>query len=395
MRDERNTINETGRDVSKTTAGQAASDAAGSPTSAARPAPAEQAPPQRTPRAPSIGEIPAPPAGLVGTARLPDFRNLGVLLRILLAVNAASLISAVMKSESLRSIGESLLEISALVQPVMFLTLLLLAASQPLLDRLRHDLAVGTVLLAAMSVTAAFDLIGQGLVGAGDALPRHLFFTVISVGVLLAWFDLRSRALSPALVEARLQALQARIRPHFLFNSLNAVLSLIRADPKRAEHVLEDLADLFRALMADSRALSTFASEVELARQYLAIEQVRLGERLQIEWDVEQMPGEARLPALILQPLLENAVYHGIEPSMTPGTVVVRIFRVGGEVHAILSNPLPGAGERRHGNRIAVDNIRERLQLFFDAEARMRTREHDGRYEVTIRVPYTSTDRRS
>ena len=395
MRDERNTINETGRDVSKTTAGQAASGAAGSPTSAARPAPAEQAPPQRTPRAPSIGEIPAPPAGLVGTARLPDFRNLGVLLRILLAVNAASLISAVMKSESLRSIGESLLEISALVQPVMFLTLLLLAASQPLLDRLRHDLAVGTVLLAAMSVTAAFDLIGQGLVGAGDALPRHLFFTVISVGVLLAWFDLRSRALSPALVEARLQALQARIRPHFLFNSLNAVLSLIRADPKRAEHVLEDLADLFRALMADSRALSTFASEVELARQYLAIEQVRLGERLQIEWDVEQMPGEARLPALILQPLLENAVYHGIEPSMTPGTVVVRIFRVGGEVHAILSNPLPGAGERRHGNRIAVDNIRERLQLFFDAEARMRTREHDGRYEVTIRVPYTSTDRRS
>jgi len=381
--------------VSKTTAGQAASGAAGSPTSAARPAPAEQAPPQRTPRAPSIGEIPAPPAGLVGTARLPDFRNLGVLLRILLAVNAASLISAVMKSESLRSIGESLLEISALVQPVMFLTLLLLAASQPLLDRLRHDLAVGTVLLAAMSVTAAFDLIGQGLVGAGDALPRHLFFTVISVGVLLAWFDLRSRALSPALVEARLQALQARIRPHFLFNSLNAVLSLIRADPKRAEHVLEDLADLFRALMADSRALSTFASEVELARQYLAIEQVRLGERLQIEWDVEQMPGEARLPALILQPLLENAVYHGIEPSMTPGTVVVRIFRVGGEVHAILSNPLPGAGERRHGNRIAVDNIRERLQLFFDAEARMRTREHDGRYEVTIRVPYTSTDRRS
>jgi len=384
-----------GREVNRTTADDAASGAAGSPASAARPAPAQQASAQHTPRAPSIGEIPAPPAGLTGIAGLPNFRNLGVLFRILLAVNAASLISAVMKSESLRSFGESLLEISALVQPVMILTLLLLAASQPLLDRLRHDLATATVLLGAMSVTAAFDLIGQGLDGAGDALPRHLFFTVIGVGVLLAWFDLRSRALAPALVEARLQALQARIRPHFLFNSLNAVLSLIRADPRRAEHVLEDLADLFRALMADSRALSTFASEVELARQYLAIEQVRLGERLQIEWDVEQMPGEARLPALILQPLLENAVYHGIEPSMTPGTVTVRIFRVGNEVHAILSNPLPGSGERRHGNRIAVDNIRERLQLFFDAEARMRTREHDGRYEVTIRVPYTSTDRRS
>jgi two-component system sensor histidine kinase AlgZ len=356
---------------------------------------------------PSIGENPSPTDPVLeardahaddlrSRARLPDFRNLGVLLRILLAVNAASLVAAVLKTDTLRAIGDALIEISALVQPVMFLTLLILAAAQPLLDRIRHELGVAAVLLTAMTVTAGFDLLGQGLMGGtGDALPRHLFCTIIGVGMLLAWFDLRSRALSPALVEARLQALQARIRPHFLFNSLNAVLSLIRADPRRAEHVLEDLADLFRALMADSRALSTFASEVELARQYLAIESVRLGERLRVEWDIGQMPGEARLPALILQPLLENAVYHGIEPSMAPGTVTIRIFRAGNEVHALLSNPVPRSGERRHGNRIAVDNIRERLQLFFDAEARMRTREHEGRYEVSIRVPYTNADRRA
>jgi predicted amidohydrolase YtcJ len=96
-----------------------------------------------------------------------------------------------------------------------------------------------------------------------------------------------------------------------------------------------------------------------------------------------------------LQPLLENAVYHGIEPSMAPGTVVIRIFRTGNEVHVLLSNPVTAAGERRQGNRIAVENIRERLQLFFDAEARMRIREHEGRYEVVIRVPYTDTDRRA
>ena len=147
--------------------------------------------------------------------------------------------------------------------------------------------------------------------------------------------------------------------------------------------------------MADSRALSTFASEVGLARQYLAIESVRLGDRLRVEWDIDQMPGEARLPTLILQPLLENAVYHGIEPSMATGTVVIRIFRAGNEVHVLLSNPVPAGGERRQGNHIAVDNIRERLQLFFDAEARMRIREHEGRYEVAIRVPYTDTDRRA
>lgn len=356
---------------------------------------------------PSIGENPDPSARMGAArdvlpgpsrsaARLPDFRNLGVLLRILLGVNAASLVAAVLKTESLSGMGEALIEVSALVQPVMFLTLLILAAARPLLDRIRHEFGLALVLLTAMGVTAAFDLLGGGPLDAvGDALPRHLFFAIIAVGMLLAWFDLRSRALSPALVEARLQALQARIQPHFLFNSLNAVLSLIRADPRRAEHVLEDLADLFRALMADGRALSTFASEVELARQYLAIESVRLGDRLQVEWDIEQMPGEARLPALILQPLLENAVYHGIEPSMATGTVVVRIFRAGNEVHALLSNPVTVGGGRRQGNRIAVDNIRERLQLFFDAEARMRVREHEGRYEVSIRVPYTDTDRRA
>jgi two-component system sensor histidine kinase AlgZ len=354
----------------------------------------------------SIGENPAPPARTEaarhasGTARsgaqLPDFRNLGVLLRILLGVNAASLVAALLKTQTLSAMGETLIEVSALVQPAMFLTLLILAAAQPLLDRVRYEFGVAAVLLTAMGVTAAFNLLDGGMMGpVGDTLPRHLFCTIITVCMLLAWFDLRSRALSPALVEARLQALQARIQPHFLFNSLNAVLSLIRADPRRAEQVLEDLADLFRALMADSRALSTFASEVELARQYLAIESVRLGDRLRVEWDIQQMPGEARLPTLILQPLLENAVYHGIEPSMATGTVVIRIFRAGNEVHTLLSNPVPAGGERKQGNRIAVDNIRERLQLFFDAEARMRIREHEGRYEVSIRVPYTDTDRRA
>ena len=133
---------------------------------------------------------------------------------------------------------------------------------------------------------------------------------------ILYYFHLRNRALSPALTEARLQALQARIRPHFLFNSINAVLSLIRPEPKRAEAALEDMADLFRVLMADNRDLSTLEREVELTRQYLNLEQLRLGERLQVEWHIDNMPGEALIPPLVLQPLVENAVYHGIEPSL-------------------------------------------------------------------------------
>ena len=115
--------------------------------------------------------------------------------------------------------------------------------------------------------------------------------------------------------------MQARIRPHFLFNSINAVLSLIRCDPKRAERALEDMADLFRVLMADNRQLAPLEQEVALCRQYLELEHLRLGERLQVAWHIEKMPRDALIPPLVLQPLLENAVYHGIEPPAEPGEI--------------------------------------------------------------------------
>ena len=134
-----------------------------------------------------------------------------------------------------------------------------------------------------------------------------------------AYFHLRARALSPAIVEARLQALQARIRPHFLFNSINAVLSLVRSEPARAEIALQDMADLFRVLMRDNRDLAPLADELELCRQYLELEQLRLGERLTVDWNLKSMPADALVPPLVLQPLLENAVYHGIEPSSDAG----------------------------------------------------------------------------
>jgi len=124
--------------------------------------------------------------------------------------------------------------------------------------------------------------------------------------VTLAYFDLRARALSPAIAEARIQALQARIRPHFLYNSINAVLSLIRSEPRRAERALEDLADLFRVLMADNRTLAPIANEVELARKYLELELLRLGDRLKVTWRTDTMPGDALVPPLVLQPLVEN-----------------------------------------------------------------------------------------
>ena len=209
----------------------------------------------------------------------------------------------------------------------------------------------------------------------------------------LFYFHLRARALSPAIVEARLQALQARIRPHFLFNSINAVLSLVRKDPQRAEVALQDMADLFRVLMRDNRDLTPLADEVELCRQYLELEQLRLGERLHVDWNVKSMPGDALVPPLVLQPLLENAVYHGIEPSSEPGTVSINVFLTRGEVHAILKNPYRDDGGRHHsGNKMALANVRERLALHFDAEASLESRVTKDGYEVHITMPYRTAD---
>ncbi len=217
---------------------------------------------------------------------------------------------------------------------------------------------------------------------------RDVVFSLLIAGALLVYFQLRAKALSPAITEARLQALQARIRPHFLFNSINAVLSQMRTDPRRAETALEDLADLFRVLMRDNRQLAPLENEVELCRHYLDLEKLRLGDRLTVDWHIDNMPKDALVPPLVLQPLLENAVYHGIEPSSAPGVIAINIFLSRGEVHAILRNPYQAGPGRGGGNKMALANIRERLALHFDAEASLENRLTRDSYEVHIRMPY-------
>ena len=240
-------------------------------------------------------------------------------------------------------------------------------------------------------VGAAAALLAEaGLVreAASVSLPQVVLLALLVAGFTLAYFDLRSRALAPAIAEARIQALQARIRPHFLYNSINAALSLIRSEPRRAEVVLEDMADLFRVLMADNRTLAPLADEVQLTRQYLEIEELRLGERLRVAWRTDTMPSDALVPPLILQPLVENAVYHGIEPSPEGGEIAIEVGHQGRQLYMTLTNPMPEEKRGATGNRMAMANIRERLQLHFDAEAGMQTEVRDGHWRVTIRMPY-------
>jgi two-component system sensor histidine kinase AlgZ len=276
---------------------------------------------------------------------------------------------------------------TAIVEPPLLATLTLLLALSPPLRRLPYWTGAALVLALVLALTAAT----QALVGeiADVGLGRALAFAALATLLVLGYLRLHQRAYSPALAEARLQALQARIRPHFLFNSLNAVLSLMRSDAKRAERTLEDLADLFRALISDGRSLVRLADEIALIERYAAIEQLRLGARLRMSWELDQAPVDALLPPLVLQPLLENAIYHGVEPGAGTSDVLVRIELRGNRVHALVENPAPPPGTpARPGNHMALDNIRERLMLFFDADARLQTGEHGGRYRVELDIPY-------
>jgi two-component system, LytTR family, sensor histidine kinase AlgZ len=317
--------------------------------------------------------------------RLPDFCNLGTWLRVLIAVNALAMAATAWRGNG---VERWLLEFSlasVYIEPTVLLALVSLCAAQRRLAAL-PGLIGGAVVVG---VAAAAGWLCAALVAWLDPDPagRIWLWSGLTAAVLLAWFDLAIRARSPAVTEAKMMALTARIRPHFLFNSLNAVLGIMRAEPRRAEAALEELAELFRVLMRDNRELVPLSEEIALARQYLGIERLRLGERLSVRWDVDACPPDALVPPLMLQPLLENAVYHGIEP-LAAGEIVIRLARQDDRVLIELTNPCPLHATNGGGNHMALANIRERLLLFFDLEATLDTTQEGEHYRVVIRLPY-------
>ncbi|HKW37881.1 MAG TPA: histidine kinase [Burkholderiales bacterium] len=324
---------------------------------------------------------------------LPDFRNLGVISRILLSVNALAVLSALARSRETGEFAAKITEIAGSLEPVLLVVVVVLYAASSLLERLAYAVGVLAVFAIVLAATAAFFPF-QSLIsgsGGGRELAWNLGWAALTTAAVAWYFHLRNRAFSPAIAESRLQALQARIRPHFLFNSLNAVLSLIRRDPKRAEGALEDLAELFRTVMADNRQLIALRDELSLCRQYLNLEQLRLGDRLQVEWRLDPSAEDALVPPMVLQPLVENAVYHGIEPGIAPGLIEVRIERRKDRLWLQLTNPYHADYQHRQGNHMALANIRERLQLHFDVEASLSTHIADGRYEIGMAMPYRTS----
>lgn len=328
---------------------------------------------------------------------LPNFRNLGVTLRVLLLANGFALFAAILQASSWTDVLFQLVQIAALFTPVLLASLLLLWLAQRWLSKLAYWYGVLAVNVIVGSLTLFAHYLGNGLFHSGaNADPgfdmlRYLLLSIVCCSLVMMYFRLRAQALSHALHDARLQVLRARIRPHFLYNTINAVLGIVRTQPRQAETALEDMADLFRMAMSDERDLVPLQREVQLCRQYLALEKLRMGERLSVDWKTEDMPDDCQIPALLLQPLLENAVYHGIEPLIPGGCIQVLLRRSGSVLQIVVENPCPVSRDngRHAGNKIALQNIRERLALLFDVEASYQVISGEDYYRVEISLPYT------
>lgn len=338
----------------------------------------------------SFGAASSSSARQAGPSSAFDVCHVGVMLRTLVFVHVAVGVGVAFGAGDLRAwIGQFAIGSSvALPAALMWLVAACLCKRQLATWPVAGQWVAATVLGASsalfgwsLQMLGGISLVGGGVswvapVAAGVALSALLFY----------WLSLRARARMPADTAARLAELQSRIRPHFLFNTLNTAITLSRLDPARTEHLLEDLAELFRVALTDTGESVTLRDEVALARRYLDIEQVRFGDRLQVSWEIDEDAGDARVPPLLLQPLVENAVRHGIEPSAEGG--VIRIRTRVKRAHAAVSiantcskHPsTPGAG-------IALRNVRDRLRLMHDVAAQFEVRRDKEVFRVEIVIP--------
>lgn len=338
--------------------------------------------------------LPATDEPRADDAPFPDFRNLGVWLRVLLLINGIALLAALVDVDLLAEWPGRYLAYAWRLQPLLLLSLCLLWLSQRWLKRL----PVGLARLCAVAGVVLLTILLEGLwrrlwlsdVGDMMGVLRQGLLAAAGASLALVYLAMRHQAVRPAVDAAQFAALTARIRPHFLFNSLNAVLSLIRKEPQRAEAALESLADLFRVLMRDPRDLVPLSGEISLCRQYLELERLRLGERLRVEWAVDDVPGDALVPPLMLQPLLENAVYHGIEPADQGGLLRIVFRRQSSGFQIEIVNAVPGSaakGEHASGNHMALANIKQRLALHYDLEASLEAEQVGDEYRVRLLLP--------
>lgn len=288
---------------------------------------------------------------------------------------------------------------SLLVQWQTLFSAWLICRCRQLLSRLSLPLAtlatLGLVTLAVMLSAGFVQLLLNETLGVSRSpwwLLRNVLIANVLAGILLRYFYLQQqlRVRDQWALQARLDSLQARIRPHFLFNTLNSIASLIASRPEAAERAVEDLADLFRASLKENHGITTVSDEIQLTERYLAIEALRLGDRLQVAWGIDAAARDIPMPALVLQPLAENAVYHGIARIPAGGTIEIGIREQAGILTATIRNPLPRDASGAEGHHMALANVEQRLQAIYGLAASVRTSRSEGHFQTEIRYPAES-----
>ena len=322
-----------------------------------------------------------------------DVCHVGVVLRALLFVHATMAIGMVFGAASFATWLSLTAAGASVALPGVLIWLLVVCALKVQLTRaplaLQWMIVIGLGAVAAVGASQLIlavvpDAASAGLaslLGAGPALAGAAMAAAI-----FQWLRLLAQATLPAETTARLAELQSRIRPHFLFNTLNTALTLVRLDPAKAEGVLEDLAELFRVAIAESAESVSLGEEVDLAQRYLDIEQIRFGSRLHVTWELDPQAASARVPPLLLQPLVENAVRHGVEPSPEGGVIRVRTKVKLGRAVLSIANSVPKEPSRP-GHGMALKNVRERLRLMHDVAAQFEMRKDEDVFRVQIVVP--------
>ena len=336
------------------------------------------------------------------TGLLPDFCDVRVIFMLVLIVQLLSIVLAMAIPSTVEVFWDYLAFISMMLQWIALLNAAVLCLSRRVLNRLSTAMTMLISFAIMMTVTLLFALalirlnIWMRLDAETSPLGEYFLLRVLVMAaaiyaVVLRYFYIQQqwKLNLKAQSRAEIQALKARIRPHFLFNSMNTIASLIPFMPDKAEKAIEDLADLFRASLMEQN-VHTLATELDITRSYLDIEKLRLGERLQVEWDVDKALIDEEIPALSLQPLAENAIYHGIEPLPGGGNIRISAQRDGAHLRLEVSNPASAAGSTHSsGNKMAQDNIKRRLRLAYGNDARFYTNATKWNYTVTLEIPVT------
>lgn len=337
-------------------------------------------------------------------AYLPDFCNAEVFLRALLAVQLIAIVFALISfREGSFYVHIALISVFMLWVGIGVSAVLCFIRRNGWMKSATSTTVFSVVVTLAMTliVTLSGDYLSSTLRMIGQPqdlnylVLRNMAVSLILIGLALRYFYLEyeSKLRLEIQAQARLQALQARIRPHFLFNSMNTIASLTHDEPDLAEQSIENLSDLFRASLAAEASVS-LEQELTLTRCYIELESLRLGDRLKINWQIPEPVPKLNLPALTLQPLVENAIYHGIEPIYEGGTIQIQITRKGETIQIEITNPVleDRSLQHRKGNQMALDNIRERLDLAFEGAAAVELDEKDERFSVILTLPFTRED---